>query len=95
MESNKLNFKFYINTSRQIQVLKRVDCLAVRVKNVDKSLVSSKFKLLTRVLILMNSSQDSNNFLSSRKRDRTRYLCTCSLSCLNNLSGAWSIRFES
>ena len=47
--------------------------------------MSSEFELLTAVLILVYSTENGNDLLVCRKRNRTGNSCTAALSCINNL----------
>ena len=49
--------------------------------------MSSQLELLTRILVLVNRSQDSNYFLACRKRDRTCNSRAVVCSCLYDLLG--------
>ena len=54
--------------------------------NIDKSLVSSLFKLLSGVFVLVYGTDDCYDFLFSRKGNRSAYLCSIFLASFDNLS---------
>lgn len=41
-----LNLDFNVDASRQLDALERIDCLVVRLDNVDETLVNTHFKVL-------------------------------------------------
>ena len=59
--------------------------LLLGVKDVDQSLVSAHFELLTAVLVLVNRSEDRYDLLVGRKRNRTADLASVSLCYFNYL----------
>ena len=50
-----------LDTGRQLQIHQSLDRLLGRVHDVDQALVGAALKLLTAVLILMNSTQDGDD----------------------------------
>ena len=75
----ELSLDLDLDTCGKLDAHKSLYSLLAGIKNVDKSLVGSHFELLAAVLVLVNSSEDRNDLLVSRKRNRTAHLATVSL----------------
>ena len=55
-----------VNASGELQAHQSLDRLVGRLQNVDQTLMGAGLKLLTAVLVLMNSAQDGDDFLDRK-----------------------------
>ena len=76
-----------LDTGRQLQIHQSLDRLLGRVHDVDQALVGAALELLTRILVLVNSTQDGNDLLLGRQRDRAGNLSAGALCSLHDLLG--------
>ena len=74
----ELNFNLY--TGGELKISQSLNSFVGRSDNINEPFVRSRLKLLTAVLILMNSTENGNDFLLGRERDGSRNPCTCTLS---------------
>ena len=82
--SPNLQFNFDVYACRQIQLCQRVCRLGCRAGDVDQSLVSSLFELLSGIFVLVYRSQNGNNLFFGRKRNRSRYFRASFLGSFHN-----------
>ena len=80
-----LEFHYDVYACRNFQLLKSLSGLLCRTDYIDQSLMGTTLELLTAVLVLVCCTQDCDDLLIGRERDRTRNLRTASLCSFYNL----------
>src|SRR6187551_2056457 len=81
LAETNLNF----NTSSQIQLHKCINSFFSRLNNIQQTLMCTDLVLITRVFINVRGNQYSEALFTSRQRNRTAHLSTCTLCCFNDL----------
>ena len=66
-----LQLDINIYTGRHIQFHQLLDRFLVRSQDVDETLVRAGFELFAGIFVFVRASENRNDFLVSRERDRT------------------------
>ena len=68
-----LNFDLDVNTSGQVELHQRVHGLGCWINDIQQTLVRADFKLVTRFLVNVGTTQNSEFLDLVRQRDRATY----------------------
>ena len=80
-----LEFHYDVNACRNFQLLKSFCRLLSWADNINQPLVCPHFELFTAILVLMSCTQDCDDLLVCRERNRSGYVGTASLCSFYNL----------